>query len=138
MGVVMPRRILITEDEPEIRMYLRVVLEGQGYEVEEAEDGRVALEKLQQGGFDMMLLDLMLPHVDGFEVISRLSPEQREKLPIVIVTACDQDRDIIRGYALGAAYYITKPYQNRQLIDIVTYLFGGMAPASTPCLSRPC
>lgn len=135
-GTERMKRILVTEDEPEIRMYLRMLLEGDGFSVEEAEDGAVALHKLATERFDMMLLDLMMPNVDGFEVLARLTPEQRERLPIVVVTACDSDTDVVRGYSLGAAYYITKPYENRAILNIVNYLFGNLTPDQRGLIER--
>ncbi len=107
-------KILIVEDDTSIAAIERDYLEIDGFEVEIAEDGRVGLAKGCTGAFDLILLDLMLPGMDGFSVCRKL----REKLdvPILMVTARREDIDKIRGLGLGADDYIEKPFSPSVLV----------------------
>jgi DNA-binding response OmpR family regulator len=113
----MPRkiRLLIVEDEPAIRMGLTDVFVFHGYEAEAAADGREGLEKALSGRFDLVLLDVMLPGMNGFEVCERIRREDRDQ-PIILLTARTADEDIIKGLALGADDYVAKPFSVAQLV----------------------
>jgi len=113
----MPRktRLLIVEDEVAIRTGLTDLFVFHGYEVEAAADGREGLRKALAGGYDLLLLDVMLPGVDGFEICNRVRAADPEQ-PIVMLTAKTSDEDIVRGLTLGADDYVAKPFSVTQLV----------------------
>ena len=101
-------RILIADDEKEIRSLLRLYLENEGYEVEEAADGGEALEKLAGGDISVCLLAIMMPEVDGFRVLRKL--RETSDIPVIMISAKDTDPDKILGLDLGADDYMVKPF----------------------------
>ena len=119
----MPQKILIVDDEPNIVIPLQFLMEQNGYLTLVAQSGEEALESISKEKPDLVLLDIMLPGVDGFEVceIVRLNPEWR-KIRIIFLTAKGRDVDIAKGMVLGADEYITKPFSNQQIINAVTKL----------------
>jgi len=121
------KKILVVEDEPDIRLNLTTLLNAKGYLTDEAADGQVALNQLASGQqYDVMILDLMMPNVDGYEVLERMDPAQLEELSVIVLTAKNQDEDILQGYIMGATYYVTKPYENSAVLNIVRYLVGDL------------
>lgn len=123
------KRILVVDDESDIRISLATLLMGKGYEVVCAADGSVALEKLKNERFDLMILDLMMPVTGGFAVLQALPEEVAQDMPVVIVTARGADKDIMRGYSKGASYYLVKPFTNREILNIVRYLIEDLDSA---------
>ena len=107
-------RILIVEDELSIAELEKDYLELSDFEVEIAADGREGLAKAEQGGYDLYILDLMLPGMDGFELLGKIRALQN--VPILLVTAKTDDIDKIRGLGLGADDYITKPFSPGELL----------------------
>lgn len=107
-------KILLIEDDAAIAAIERDYLEIEGFEVEIAADGRVGLERGLNGSFDLILLDLMLPGMDGFAVCRKL--REKIKIPILMVTARQEDIDKIRGLGLGADDYIEKPFSPGVLV----------------------
>lgn len=108
-------RILIVEDEAAIRNGLVDVFVFHGYEVDAAADGNEGLQKALSGKFDLILLDVMLPGIDGFEICNRIR-EQDPEQPIIMLTAKTSDEDIIQGLSLGADDYVAKPFSVAQLV----------------------
>lgn len=108
-------RILVVEDEEAIRTGLIDLLIFHGFEVEDAADGNTGLTKAQSGQFDLLLLDIMLPGIDGYEICNRIRETDREQ-PIIMLTAKSDDDDIIRGLKLGADDYVAKPFSVTQLV----------------------
>ncbi len=108
-------RILIVEDETAIRNGLIDVFVFHGYEVDSAADGNEGLEKALIGQFDMILLDIMLPGIDGFEICNRIRERDRDQA-IIMLTAKTNDEDIIQGLSLGADDYVAKPFSVAQLV----------------------
>jgi len=108
-------RILIVEDEEAIRTGLMDVFVFHGYEVDYAADGREGLEKGLSGSFELILLDVMLPGMNGFEICERIRSVDREQ-PIIMLTAKTSDEDIIQGLSLGADDYVAKPFSVAQLV----------------------
>ncbi len=108
-------RILIVEDEAAIRTGLVDVFVFHGYEVDYADDGRQGLDKALRGTFDLILLDVMLPGMNGFEICNRIRAQDREQ-PIIMLTAKTSDEDIIYGLSLGADDYVAKPFSVAQLV----------------------
>ena len=107
-------KILIVDDEPRIRELIREHLQYAGYVCEEAGDGSAALSLLSGGGFDLVILDLMLPEVDGFDICRQVREEKNT--PIIMVSAKKDDIDKIRGLGLGADDYMTKPFSPSELV----------------------
>jgi len=110
----MRRSVLVVDDDPKLVELLRVYLERDGYRVRTAADGRQALEALRDGQPDLLILDLMLPEVDGLEVC-RVVRAQMD-IPIVMLTAKTTERDKIIGLDLGADDYVTKPFSPGELL----------------------
>jgi two-component system response regulator RegX3 len=110
-----PIRILVVEDEAAIREGLIDVLVFHGYEVDSAAEGPEGLEKALTGRFDLILLDIMLPGIDGYEICDRIRAEDRHQ-PIIMLTAKTSDDDIVHGLKLGADDYVPKPFSVQQLV----------------------
>jgi DNA-binding response OmpR family regulator len=108
-------RILIVEDDPAHLLALEDNLKFAGYEVSTARSGRRALELMRQEKFDLIILDIMLPYVDGFEVCRRFR-EWDDETPIIMLTAKVQEQDRVQGLDLGADDYITKPFSVAELL----------------------
>jgi DNA-binding response OmpR family regulator len=104
------KRILLVEDEKNTRDLYVDLLAGEGYEVDTAEDGQAGLEKAVEGGYDLILLDIVLPKRDGLEILQYLKEKGSEKPngPIVLLTVLDQDSTIYTGLKSGAAGYLIK------------------------------
>jgi DNA-binding response OmpR family regulator len=111
----MNERILVVEDEPTIATGLRDDLELEGFTVEVAEDGTAALSRILEGKLDLILLDLMLPGMDGLEVC-RQARMKGLRTPVIMLTAKGQEVDKVVGLELGADDYITKPFSRRELL----------------------
>jgi two-component system alkaline phosphatase synthesis response regulator PhoP len=110
--------VLIVDDEPNIVQLARMYLEREGFRVEAAGDGRSALDKVDQLRPALMILDLMLPELDGMEVCRRLRAD-KNPIPIFMLTARDEDIDKILGLELGADDYLTKPFNPREMVSRV-------------------
>lgn len=108
-------KILIVEDEESIREGLTDVLIYHQYEVDSAEEGKSGLSKAISGIYDLILLDVMLPNINGFEICSQVREKDRHQ-PIIMLTAKSENTDIVSGLHLGADDYITKPFSIEQLI----------------------
>ena len=121
----MPKEILIVEDEPGVAVAIQYLMQQQGYNVLVAESGEDALDLIYKYKPDLILLDIMLPGISGWEVceIIRLNPDYRN-VKIVFLTARSTEVEIARGLALGADAYITKPFSNDKLITRVNRLLG--------------
>ena len=107
-------RILVVEDEPDIALGLRDDLTRQGYAVETVADGESAIRRSSGENWDLILLDVMLPKIDGFEVCRELR-RRRIKTPIILLTAKVQEAEKVMGLELGADDYVTKPFSPREL-----------------------
>jgi len=107
-------RILVVEDESNLREPLVYLLQKEGYEVIEAEDGNIALETFHSQGADLILLDLMLPGLSGNEVCREIRADSN--VPIIMLTAKDTEIDKVVGLEIGADDYVTKPYSTRELL----------------------
>ena len=112
----MTHRILIVDDEPNIVMSLEFILQKSGYETAVARDGDEALEQVEQFRPDLVLLDVMMPRRDGFEVCQTLRATGWDSLRIVMLTAKGRDTEVAKGLAVGADAYVTKPFSTRDLV----------------------
>lgn len=108
-------RLLIVEDEAAIRAGLIDVFVYHGYEVDYADNGQAGLEKASSGQYDLILLDVMLPEINGFEICQRVREQDRNQA-IIMLTAKTDDEDIIQGLSLGADDYVAKPFSIAQLV----------------------
>lgn len=109
------QRILVVDDESSISELLSIALRYEGFEVQTAPDGETALEKWTEFRPDLILLDVMMPGLDGFEVAKRLG-ERRNEAPIIFLTARDTTEDKIRGLTIGGDDYMTKPFSIEELV----------------------
>ncbi|MDG0813141.1 response regulator transcription factor [Cohnella rhizosphaerae] len=107
-------RILVVDDEERIRRLLRMYLEKEGYVIEEAEDGETALKLALQEEYDLIVLDLMLPGIDGMEVCARL--RQSKATPVIMLTAKGEEVNRVQGFEAGADDYVVKPFSPREVI----------------------
>jgi len=105
--MIAKKKILIVEDERPIAKALELKLEHSGFEAEIASDGVEAIEKLKNGTYDFMILDLVMPRMDGFEVLSKLK-ELKNKIPVLVATNLSQEEDLERAKKLGATEYFVK------------------------------
>jgi DNA-binding response OmpR family regulator len=112
----MASKILIVDDEPNIVLSLEFLMKQRGYETRVARDGDEALAEVESFRPDLVLLDVMLPRRDGFEVCQRLRAEGWSDLKIVMLTAKGRDVEIEKGLALGADAYVTKPFATAELV----------------------
>jgi DNA-binding response OmpR family regulator len=125
-------RILVVEDEPGIALGLEDDLTMEGYEVETAADGITGARRAREGGFDLILLDVMLPGKDGFEVCRELRRSGLQT-PIVMLTARTQEAEKVLGFEMGADDYVTKPFGTRELrARIKALLRRAGSPAAGP------
>ena len=108
-------RLLIVEDEDAIRSGLVDVFVYHGYAVETADNGDEGLRQALSGKYDLILLDVMLPGVDGFEICNRIRQQDRQQ-PVIMLTAKSSDEDIVQGLTLGADDYVAKPFSVTQLV----------------------
>ncbi|HUZ81519.1 MAG TPA: response regulator [Gaiellaceae bacterium] len=121
----MATRVLVIDDEPPIRLLCRVNLEAEGMQVFEASDGPSGLEKARAEIPDVILLDVMMPGLDGWRVAEELLDDQRtESIPIVFLTARAELRDRARGIDLGGVDYVTKPFNPVELAPLVRDLIA--------------
>ncbi|MFA0751872.1 MAG: hypothetical protein SLRJCFUN_002275 [Candidatus Fervidibacter sp.] len=118
------KRVLVVDDERHIVRLVQVNLERQGYEVLTAYDGVECLEKAKAEKPDLIVLDVMMPRMDGFEALQRLkSDPETSQIPVIMLTARAQDRDVLQGYQYGADLYLTKPFSPLELISLVKRVF---------------
>jgi two-component system, OmpR family, alkaline phosphatase synthesis response regulator PhoP len=115
----MASRVLIADDEPNIVVSLEFLMKQQGYETRVARDGDEALAEVESFRPDLVLLDVMLPRRNGFEVCQKLRADGWADLRIVMLTAKGRDIEIEKGLALGADAYVTKPFSTGELVERV-------------------
>ena len=134
----MSQQILIVEDEADIRELLRFNLEREGFSVLEAADGNEGLKLARQHMPDLMLLDVMLPGFDGFEVCRRLGAQsETANIPVLMLTARGEEMDRVVGLSLGADDYVVKPFSVRELmLRIRAVLRRGTRSSESPVLER--
>ena len=113
----MGRRVMVVEDEPENRLFIGLMLRTEGYDVVEADDGPSAFELLSAQEPDLILLDVMMPGLNGWEVFEKLRENPRwARIPVVMLTALAQRADVERAVELGVDGYLTKPFEPADLI----------------------
>jgi two-component system, OmpR family, alkaline phosphatase synthesis response regulator PhoP len=121
----MSQRILIADDEPNIVVSLEFLMKREGFDVQVAVDGEAALQAVAQQVPDLILLDIMLPKKDGFEVCQQIRANpQCASVKVVMLTAKGRDTEVSKGLALGADAYMTKPFSTKDLVAKVRELLG--------------
>jgi two-component system sensor histidine kinase/response regulator len=119
------RKILIVDDDPAILALERRILERQGHKVYSAPDGSEAMSILARHSFDLLLLDVMMPGMDGFEVARSMERIPGEKaIPVVFVTAKDDSGSMREGFRSGGTVFLSKPFTSNQLIRLVEAMLG--------------
>ena len=118
-------KVLVVEDEGVIRKILRLTLSKWGLEVEEAEDGLSALAKLGKEPYALIICDILMPNMDGWELIKQVKRNPKTQgIRIIALTSRNKDADVRKGYELGADYYITKPFTGAQLRFGIQMILG--------------
>ncbi len=123
-------RVLVVDDEPMVREVVAAYLQREGFRVAEAADGAAALDQLAAGLPDLVVLDLMLPHVDGYEVMRRL--RRTSDVPVILLTARTEEPDRVLGLELGADDYVVKPFSPRELAARVRTVLRRARPRQEP------
>ncbi|HEX6174793.1 MAG TPA: response regulator [Candidatus Binatia bacterium] len=119
------RTIMVVDDNPDIITIVTTILEGKGYQVLSASSGQELLNLLTDRKPDLIILDIMMPEMDGLEVLGRLKAvTETASIPVILLTAKVQYEDVLGGYKLGADYYITKPFTSTQLVNGINLLLG--------------
>lgn len=116
-------RVVVADDDPDIVEILKLNLTAVGYQVLVASDGESARDLVLRAKPDLVVLDVMMPKMDGFEVLAaiRARPQTRD-IPVVMLTARSGDKDVWQGWESGADYYITKPFDLEELLRFIDYL----------------
>jgi two-component system alkaline phosphatase synthesis response regulator PhoP len=126
----MPTGVLVVDDNDDNLRIVREILVGRGYTVRIARDGQSALRQIDEERPDVVLLDIMMPEMDGMEVLDRIKGSPTHAgLPVILVTARAADEDLLTGYKYGADYYITKPFTAKQLLYGIGLVLGGNGAA---------
>lgn len=121
----MAKRVLVVDDEPNIVMSLRFLMEREGFEVEVAATGEAAVAALARAAADLVLLDVMIPELDGFEVCQQIRRNPAwQATKVVMLTAKGREVERDKGLALGADAYVTKPFSTRELVARVKAMLG--------------
>ena len=119
------KTIMVVDDNPDIITIVKTILEGKGYKVLSAASGAELLNMLKDQKPDLIILDIMMPEMDGLEGLSRLkAASDTATIPVILLTAKVQYEDVLGGYKLGADYYITKPFTSTQLVNGINLLLG--------------
>lgn len=119
------KTIMVVDDNPDIITIVKTILEGRGFTVFSASSGLELLNMLPNHKPDLIILDIMMPEMDGLEVLTRLKGKtETSTIPVILLTAKVQYEDVLGGYKLGADYYITKPFTSTQLVNGINLLLG--------------
>lgn len=125
MGVSVKKKILIVEDEPELLKLESILLASKGYEVKGVMDGPSALEAVASTKPDLVLLDIMLPGIDGYEVCRQIKANEATRhILVVMLTAKRSNEDLLKGEQAGADGYITKPFKSAMVIETIQRLLS--------------
>jgi two-component system, OmpR family, KDP operon response regulator KdpE len=122
----MKKRILVVDDEPRMRRFVRMNLELEGYEVSEADNGMQAITRVREDLPDLVVMDVMMPVMDGFEALERI--RESSSVPIIMLTVKGDEVDLIRGLDLGADDYMTKPFSPRELSSRIRAVLRRVEP----------
>jgi DNA-binding response OmpR family regulator len=116
-GVTMAKKIVLAEDEPQIARLVEFKLKKEGYQVVWKENGEEALKAIKADRPDLILLDVMMPVMDGYEVLRQIKEDENlRNIPVIMLTARAQERDVVKGIDSGVEDYITKPFHPAELV----------------------
>jgi len=119
------KTVMVVDDNPDIVTIVKTILEGKGYGVQSAYSGQEVFNLLSEKKPDLIVLDIMMPQMDGLEVLTRLKADTvTAAIPVILLTAKVQYEDVLGGYKMGADYYITKPFTSTQLLNGINLLLG--------------
>ncbi|HET8562494.1 MAG TPA: response regulator [Candidatus Binatia bacterium] len=119
------KTVTVVDDNPDIITIVKTILEGKGYNVLSASSGQELLNLLKNQKPDLIILDIMMPEMDGLQVLTHLKgAADTASIPVILLTAKVQYEDVLGGYKLGADYYITKPFTSTQLVNGINLLLG--------------
>ena len=121
------QKILVIEDELKLSRFIELELKHEGYQVEQAHNGRDGLQKALDGEFDLILLDIMLPSINGMEILRRV--RKHSEVPVILLTAKDETMDKVMGLDMGADDYVTKPFAIEELLARIRVALKRKAPA---------
>lgn len=119
----MNEKILVIDDSPTLRKLLRFYLKKKGYSVNEANNGKVGLDTIAKEPFDLVILDMQMPIMDGLEVLKTLKNKEGFSVPILILSADKEEESKAAGIAFGASYYLTKPFKPEEVIARIEDIF---------------
>lgn len=118
-------RILVVDDGITMRMFYRAILEAAGFEVEEAVNGVEGVERAMTGSFDLLVVDINMPKMDGYQVIRTVREDAALwRVPIITISTEDKEQDALKAYAAGANFYLTKPVRPKDLEEMARLLTG--------------
>ena len=121
----MAYKIVLAEDEPQIARLTKFKLEKEGYEVIWEDNGSSAIESVKTNKPDLILLDVMMPVMDGYQVLKKLKEDEELKnIPVIMLTAKGQERDVLKGFDLGSDDYIIKPFRPAELASRIKKILG--------------
>ena len=116
---------MVVDDDPDILTIAKTILEKEGYVVQTAYNGMEVFSRLEEKKPDLIILDIIMPRMDGLEVLERLNgTEETSSIPVILITAQIQFENILRGYMLGPYYYLMKPFTSTQLINGINLAFS--------------
>ncbi len=120
------RTIMVVDDNADIVAVIKTILEDKGYALQFAYSGQEAFNLLGEQKPDLILLDILMPTIDGLEVLTRLKGHpDTASIPVILLTSMVQYKDVLIGYKRGAEYYITKPFTPTQVLDGINFVLGG-------------
>jgi len=121
----MTKRILVVDDDEMVLMALDELLKPEGYDVQTVGSGKEALQKLEQGAFDLIMLDVIMPEMDGFDLCKRIREKEKfRETPVVFLTAKSREEDRVRGLEAGANLFLSKPISPDKLLGIISSTLG--------------
>lgn len=124
--------VLVVDDHPPTLQLIRSALEGHGLQVRTATNGAAALLSVHEERPDLIILDVMMPVLDGFQTLDALQEDEETKdIPVIMLTARSSDRDVAQGWRSGVTSYLTKPFSIDQLLKLVTRVLEGIAQGVT-------
>lgn len=121
----MSKEVLIVDDSPTLRKVLSFYLSKRGFSVREAQNGKIALEQIELKSFDVMILDMSMPVMNGEQVLLALKGKTDFHTPILILSADKIEERKAMGISLGAAYYMTKPFQPNEVVEMINKILDG-------------
>ena len=122
------RKILCVDDDKGILKFMERMLTRRGYDVRVAPNGYEALDILKSETMDLIILDIRMPGMDGYQLLDEIRYTDQSSVPVIMLTARDKDEDVVKGYREGADYYVTKPFSTETITNIIEYLIGDLSP----------